>query len=205
MELDSLLLFYVAYGVAIASPGPSTMAIMGTAMQHGRKSAGALALGVVTGSMIWAVLAASGVSVMLTAYAQAIVVLKIAGGAYLLCLAWKSARAALIAAPLRPAGGARGAGAHYRRGMLLHLTNPKAILGWIALIALGVQPDAPAHQLAAIIAGCAVLGLCVNLGYAMLFSTPLMVRAYERARRAIDGALAVIFGFAGLRLLLGRV
>ena len=204
MQVEPLLLLFTAYVIAIASPGPSVMAIMGTAMQQGRKSAVALALGVVTGSMIWALLAASGVSAVLTAYAHAVLALKILGGAYLLYLAWKSARAALSPAPPAHMRAPQLVGALYRRGMLLHLTNPKAILGWIAIIALGVQPDMPVQHLGIIIGGCAVLGLVVNVGYAVAFSTPMAVRAYARARRAVEGALAVIFAYAGLRLLLSR-
>ncbi|MFN4058807.1 MAG: hypothetical protein ACK4HW_11605 [Roseinatronobacter sp.] len=41
---SQLALVYLAYLIAIASPGPSTMAIMGTAMQSGRKPALALSL-----------------------------------------------------------------------------------------------------------------------------------------------------------------
>ena len=45
--LHHLLLVYAAYLVAVASPGPSTMSIMGVAMNHGRGPAVALAMGVV--------------------------------------------------------------------------------------------------------------------------------------------------------------
>lgn len=202
--MQHLLIVYGAYLVAIASPGPSTMAIMGAAMKRGR--AAALALGVVTGSMVWAVLAAAGISTMLAAYAEAIFALKIAGGLYLLYLAWKSARSALTAEAPTPRNlAATGVAAQYRRGVLLHLTNPKAILGWIAIMALGLGPEAPSHALAAILAGCLALGLTVNLGYAVLFSTETMSRAYRRARRWIEGALAMAFGYGGLRLLTARI
>lgn len=53
-----LILIFTPYLVATASPGPSNMAIMGTAMKKGRGAALALAAGVVSGSMVWALLAA---------------------------------------------------------------------------------------------------------------------------------------------------
>jgi threonine/homoserine/homoserine lactone efflux protein len=203
--VEQILLVFAAYVVVIASPGPSTMAIMGTAMAQGRRSAVALALGVVTGSMIWALLAATGISTLLAAYAEALVAIKIAGGLYLLYLSWKSARAALSVRPRRAATApAIRAGALWRRGVLLHLTNPKAILGWIAIMSLGLGPDAPARTLAVFVAGCAVLGLTVNVGYALAFSTGVMTRAYAQARRWIEGTLAVLFAYAGVRLLLSR-
>ena len=200
-----LLLVYAAYLLAIASPGPSTMAIMGVAMNQGRPPAIALALGVVSGSLFWALLAATGISTILTAYAEALTAIKIAGGFYLLYLAWKSARSALTADPQPKKSFAYAkTSAYFRRGLLLHLSNPKAVFGWMAIMALGLRPDSPAYTLPAIFAGCAALGLTVNVGYAFLFSTALMGRAYRNSRRFVEGALAAIFGYAGLRLLLSK-
>ena len=201
-----LLLLYAAYFITIASPGPSNLAIMGTAMSQGRRPAVALALGILTGSQSWALLAAAGLSAVLTTYAEALFVIKITGGLYLLYLAFKSAKSAL-STPAPETGPAR---AHanlarsYRRGLLLHLTNPKAVLGWMAIMSLGLGHNAPPYTLHAILGGCAVLGLIVFVGYALIFSTAPMVRAYQRARRWIEGTLALVFGYAGVRLLMAR-
>lgn len=205
-HLYQLLLVYATYLIATASPGPSNMAIMGVAMSQGRASALALALGVTTGSLFWAVLAATGVSAILASYAEALFIIKVAGGLYLLYLACKAARSAR--APRRPAPEAGGATANawqlYRRGVLLHLTNPKAVLAWIAIMSLGLRADSPSYTFPAIVMGCAVLGLFVFGGYAVVFSTPLMVRAYQRSRRWIEGILSAAFAYAGIRLLLSK-
>lgn len=201
-----LMLVYATYLIAVASPGPSNMAIMGTAMNQGRAAAVALAFGVLTGSMFWACLAAAGIASVLSRFAEAIVVIKIAGGLYLLYLAYKAARSAAKAT--LPAAGAdvtKSLGAHYLRGTLLHLTNPKSILGWVAIMSLGLTANAPAHALHAIIGGCAVIGCTVFVGYAVLFSTKAIGRAYAKARRFIEGTLAIVFGYAGLRLLLTKI
>ncbi|CAM3192705.1 LysE family translocator [Paracoccus nototheniae] len=206
-HVNQLLIVYAAYVIATASPGPSNMAIMAVAMRQGRGPALTLALGVMTGSLIWAVLAASGMSAFLASYAHALFALKIVGGVYLLYLAFRAARSALRGqapeAGLVDAPASRRA--LYRRGMLLHLTNPKAVLAWMAIMSLGLRPDAPAATLQAIILGCAGLGLIVFGGYALVFSTAPMVRAYQKARRGIEGVLALFFGYAGLRLLMARV
>ncbi|MFC5585228.1 LysE family translocator [Nitratireductor kimnyeongensis] len=204
-HVQHLLVVFAAYFVVIASPGPSTMAIMGVAMKQGRESAVLLALGVVTGSLFWAVCAATGVATMLTAYAEAIFFIKLAGGLYLLYLAWKSARSAMSprAVGMKSMEPARKV-IFYRRGVLLHLSNPKAVLGWVAIMALGLGHDAPSHVLITIVAGCAVLGLTVNVGYALLFSTDVLGRAYQKFSQWIEGALAVVFGYAGFRLLFSR-
>ncbi|PDT39645.1 MULTISPECIES: LysE family translocator [Sinorhizobium] len=206
-SVHQLLLVYAAYMIAAASPGPSNMQIMGVAMNNGRRAALLLAAGVVSGSIFWGMMAASGISVLLTRYAEALVVLKIFGGLYLLYLAFKAARAALSSGDkaVQPSGGDALCGsALYRRGLLMHLTNPKSVLAWIALVTLGLGPEASWHRLAAILGGCAVLSVTIFCGYALVFSTAPMVRLYRRARRWIEGLLAVFFGVAGLRLLLSR-
>lgn len=203
-----VLLVYLAYVVAAGSPGPSTMAIMGVAMAQGRRAALLLAGGVVTGSIVWGLTASMGVSTLLACYAGALVLLKIMGGLYLLFLALKAARSALApdatVAGQATSGPPSSAIALYRRDLLMHLTNPKSVLAWIALVTLGLGPEASWRTAAAILGGCAVLGMAIFGGYALAFSAAPMVRAYRRARRWIEGALAVLFGAAGLHLLLSR-
>jgi threonine/homoserine/homoserine lactone efflux protein len=208
-HLNHLLLVYAAYLIAIATPGPSNMAIMGVAMSQGRKPAVVLALGVITGSWCWAMLAATGLSAVLSSYAHALVAIKIAGGMYLLYLAYKSARSAMSKPKPQAASGelaqAPAYFALYRRGLLMHLTNPKAVLGWIAIMSIGLQPGAEPSTLVEILAGCAVLGVIIFCGYALLFSTAPAVRIYQRSKRYIEGVLAVFFGFAGIKMLMSRV
>ncbi len=201
-------LVFAAYVIAAASPGPSTMAIMGMAMRRGRRAALFLSAGVVTGSLFWGLLAATGISAVLARCAEALFLLKILGGAYLLRLAFTAARSAMRPDGAGPPSPERDEGfgflSTYRRGFMLHLTNPKAVLAWIALMTLGLEPGAPQNTVAIILAGCAVLSVFIFAGYAVVFSTALMVKAYGKARRWIEGTLAAFFGVAGVRLLLSR-
>ena len=207
-DLHHLLLVFTAYIVGAASPGPSNMRIMGVAMHQGRKPALMLAAGVISGSFFWGSMAATGVSAILLQFAEALFVLKIVGGAYLLFLALKAGRSALtpdekIEKALAAAPPISGFGL-YRRGLLMHLTNPKALLGWIATMTLGLGPQATPETVMIILAGCAVLSISIFCGYAIVFSTPPMIRGYRRARRWIEGTLALVFGAAGFKLLLSR-
>ena len=206
MPLHDLLLVYTAYVIAVVSPGPSNMAIMNAAMRHGRPAALALAAGVITMSTVWGLVAATGVSTLLATYAHALTVLKVAGGLYLLWLAWKAARSA--ATLDRPTVGAGtippGAWGLYRRGVLMHAGNPKAVLAWLAIMSLGMRPDATPASVAVALAGCIALGILIFSGYALLFSTAPMVRAYAKARRWFEGLLAIFFAGAGIRLILSR-
>lgn len=81
-------------------------------------------------------MAATGVSAILMQYAQALGILKPLGGAYLLFLAVKAGRSALTTDKrhgMQTAAARQITGfSLYKRGLLIHLTNPKALLGWIA-------------------------------------------------------------------------
>ncbi|KNC16641.1 amino acid transporter [Pseudomonas sp. RIT-PI-a] len=207
-DIHLLLLVFVTYIVGAASPGPSNMRIMSVAMHQGRRPALMLAGGVISGSFFWGSMAATGVSAVIVQYAEALIVLKVIGGAYLLFLASKACRSALtsnerFANELSSAPKASG-WKLYQRGLLMHLTNPKAILSWIATMTLGLGPGATTSTVAIILAGCAVLSVTIFGGSAVVFSTAPMVRAYQKARRWIEGALAMVFAGAGLKLLFGR-
>ena len=45
----------------------------------------------------------------------------------------------------------------------------------------------------------------IFLGYALLFSNAAMARAYANARRFFESVFAVLFGFAGIRILMLRL
>lgn len=208
MIASQIALVYGTYLVATASPGPSNMAIMATAMRDGRVPALALAAGVITGSLFWAVLAATGISAVLATYAEALFVIKLMGGAYLLYLAFRAGRSAMRAtSDIVDMNNGRSVlpyGLLYRQGMLMHIGNPKAVLAWIAIMSLGLRNDAPAGLLPAIIGGCAVLGVFVFGGYAILFSTAPMIAVYGRLRRWIEGSLCALYAAAGIKLIVSE-
>lgn len=207
-ELHSLLLVFTTYIVGAASPGPSNMRIMAVAMDRGRAAALAIAAGVISGSFFWGAMAATGMSTILTQYAQALVLLKIFGGMYLLYLAFKALKSALTPDDKfnnqLDASHAVTAFGLYRRGLLMHLTNPKSVLAWIATMTLGLGPEATSRTVVIILAGCAILSVTIFGGYALLFSTAPMIRVYRRARRWIEGTLAIVYGAAGATLLSSR-
>ncbi len=95
LYLPGILLAYSAFLLAIASPGPNILAVIGTSMSVNRSSGIALAMGVATGSFTWALLTVFGLSAILATYATALLAIKIFGGLYLLWLAYKSFKSAI--------------------------------------------------------------------------------------------------------------
>ncbi|MCJ8519891.1 threonine/homoserine/homoserine lactone efflux protein [Pseudorhizobium tarimense] len=199
---------YVAYLVAVISPGPAIFAIIGTAMSQGRRAGLIIALGIFGGSATWATAAALGVAAILRHHAFALEILKIAGGLYLLYLGWKAFRSARMKdadLPLAQRDATSTARRLLLRGYAIHVTNPKAIFAWLAIISLGLPEAAPASAIAAIIGLCLTSGLLIFSGYALLFSAPRALRIYQFARRRIEGAMSAFYCFAGLKLLTSRL
>lgn len=182
----NLLLAYAAYALGTASPGPSNLAVMATAMNAGRTPALFLALGVVSGSVFWGLLAAFGLSAVLATYSNALVGMKILGALYLLWLASKSARAAWSSSTTRTPVYGTSQTSHlslYLRGAAMHLTNPKAIFVWLSIVSLALPKAAHTRDAILVVFGCGVIGLFVFCGYAVAFSTSAARRIYQSMRR----------------------
>ena len=205
--LPGIILAYSAYLLAIVSPGPNLLAVIGTSMSVGRRSGMALALGVAVGSFLWALLTAAGLSALLASYAGLLTAIKIIGGFYLLWLAYKAFRSAASAHDIEAvalAGGPRSAFGYFSRGLAIQMTNPKAVLAWIAIISLGLHDNPPVWVAFSIVAGTAILSVIIYSAYALAFSTQLVVRGYRKARRYIQVVLGTFFALAGIRLLASR-
>lgn len=199
VDIASLGTIGVAFFVAAAAPGPATLALATVSMRAGRRSGLAFGAGLSLGLAVWGVVAATGLGALLQASSHALSALKLLGGAYLLWLAFTSARAASRSrgTPSDVGDTRRG----FRRGLLLNLSNPKAVLAWMAVLALGLG-DGNAIDAVALATGlCMALGLLIYTGYAVVFSTPRAMAIYRRAQRGIEAAAAGLFALAGVGLI----
>lgn len=201
-----LLSACAAFVVVAAAPGPASLATATTAMRAGRGNALRLGAGLALGLAFWGAIAATGLGAVLEASTMALTLLKLLGGAYLLWLALGALRAARNApAPQTSASEAPPeaalSGRWFRRGLLLNLSNPKAVLAWMATLSLGLSGGAGATQVILATLLCSLLGALIYTGYALLFSTRGMRQAYDRGRRWIELAAAGLFALAGAALL----
>ena len=142
----------------------------------------------------------------MAANAWVVETLRYVGAAYLLFLAYEAAQSALSDKSLMPvAAGQGGLGRLYVKGLLIHLTNPKAILGWGAVFAIAVPVGALQISVLETYGALLSVSCGVFFGYALLFSTGMFVRGYQRLRRWFEGAFVVLFGLAGLKTLTARL
>lgn len=208
--LPGILLSYAALLVGLISPGPALLGLMGVSLDRGRHAGQRFALGIGTGSFSIGLLTLTGLSAVLATYADAMTAIRIFGGLYLLWMSYRAFRTAFRKAPVANSETVSEATkqitgrGYYLRGLALHLTNPKAILTWIAIISIGFSEGAPLWVGAAIVIGCGLLSTGIHLLYATAFSTAPAISIYRRAANWINGVLGVFFAVVGLRLLVNR-
>lgn len=196
---SGLLSVSLAFLIVTVSPGPANIAVATVAMSTGRRSGLLFGAGLSLGLAIWGVVAATGLGAVLQASASALVLLKIAGGLYLLWLAYASGRAAL--GPSRTMTPTAASGAWLRRGLILNLSNPKAVVAWMAALSMGLgDGDGPGQLLVATLI-CMAIGVMNYTAYALAFSRQGAMRVYRNLRRWIDGVVAGLFALAGLSLI----
>ena len=132
LTLEQTLLFLPAVAVIIAIPGPDMLLSLSRGLTQGRLAGVAQALGVGLGIMAHSLLAALGVSALLTASETAFWAMKLIGGVYLIylgILSWRNASAvASVAAQKAPWM------TLFWRGFASNLLNPKVALFVLAFV-----------------------------------------------------------------------
>ena len=89
--------------------------------------------------------------------------------------------------------------------MLLHLTNPKAILGWGSVYAIALPSNADGLLVAKLFLTLIVASIAVFIGYGLLFSLGSVSRFYRKSKRWFELAFGVLFGAASLRLFTSKL
>lgn len=194
---------FLAFFIVAASPGPATVSNATIAMRHGRKIGLIYGAGLSFGLSFWGLIAASGMGAVLQSSLHVLMILKVLGGLYLLWLAFLSARSAL-----QPESGntvVSGKQGWFLQGLILNMSNPKAVLAWMAALAVGLGSNDGVYALVNATTVCAVIGFVVYALYSVLFSIGGVMRWYRRCHRWINGAVAGLFASAGFGLIRSAV
>jgi len=199
-----LPLFVVTALVVNATPGADFLYTVTRTLRNGWQGGVAAALGISSGCVVHALAAALGLAALLAASAWAFALIKWAGAAYLLWLAWGMLRAAR-AAPAPTAGAdsqPASLAAIYVQGFLTNVLNPKVALFFLALLPQFIAPDAPDKPLAFLFLGAVfvVNGTAFLMVLVALAQTMRRVGASAGARRALNLIGATLFAALAVRL-----
>jgi threonine/homoserine/homoserine lactone efflux protein len=134
MTITALTIFAFAILVAAASPGPAIAAILARVIGRGTAGVPAFIAGIVLGDVTWLAIAVLGLSFVASSFQMIFSIIKYAGAAYLLYLAYRLWTAPAVAVDMNAADNVDGKPLRsFMGGLLLTLGNPKAIAFYLAL------------------------------------------------------------------------
>ena len=198
MALNLWLAFVLAAVVIALSPGPGAALSMSAGLRHGQLGALPAIFGLQAALLIQLAIVGAGLGTVLAASATAFAIVKFTGAAYLIWLGvqkWRNAGATEAAGIKVQRAGL------FRQGLLVNLTNPKAIVFMAALTPQFIDPNRPQIPQFLILA----LTMCITdtiimSGYALLASRLGGWLNALRARRMLDRFFGGIFVVAGAAL-----
>ncbi len=133
MTITTILAYAMALFIAAAIPGPGMTAIVARALGSGFRETFFMGLGLVLGDMVYLTAVILGLAFVAQTFQEAFMVLKFAGAAYLLYIAWKLWTAGLLPQDLQ-AKKSTSIGMSFLSGLFITLGNPKTMLFYVALV-----------------------------------------------------------------------
>jgi threonine/homoserine/homoserine lactone efflux protein len=132
-DVNTIVMFFTASVLLALAPGPDILYVMTQSMLKGRSAGIMVTFGLCTGLIGHTTAVAFGVAMLFQTSAVAFTVLKFAGAAYLLYLAWKSFSASEGALSIQK-GPEMSSWYLYRRGVIMNITNPKVSIFFLAFL-----------------------------------------------------------------------
>jgi len=198
----AILAIAAAIAIGAASPGPSFVMVVRTAVAKSRADGLAAALGMGVGGVIFCALALFGMRAVFAQAEWLYIAFKLAGGCYLISLAWRIWRSA--DQPLAQGNAAVAEGRLFRSfllGLGTQLSNPKTLVFYGSVFAL-LPADLPLW-------GDLVLPpiiLAIETGWytlvALAFSLPRPRAIYLQWKGRIDRLAGAVMAALGVKLIL---
>jgi threonine/homoserine/homoserine lactone efflux protein len=201
-DLSTLALFTSASVLLALAPGPDNIFVLTQSALKGKLVGIVVTLGLCTGLIVHTSAVALGVAAIFQASALAFNLLKYAGAAYLLYLAWGAFRAGastLDNLETREISLWRS----YLRGIIMNVTNPKVSIFFLAFLPQFTNPANGSLPLQLIVLGLLfILATIVVFGTISLLAGMLgqWLRRSERAQVLLNRIAGVVFAGLAIKL-----
>jgi threonine/homoserine/homoserine lactone efflux protein len=202
-ELGIMAAILGALLIGAISPGPSFVMVLRTSIALSRTDGLAAAIGMGLGGALFGTLALFGLTALLAHVEWLYMVLKLAGGGYLVYLAiriWRGARDP-VAVPQTAAFKSNTLRRSFSVALMTQLSNPKTAVAYASIFAALLPPRVPDWMILVL---PPLIFLVETSWYAVVtfvFSSHRPRSAYVRAKAWIDRVTAFVIGGLGLRLL----
>ena len=196
MDLVTLAAFTIAYAIAVLVPGPGVAAVVARALGGGFWGAVPMVLGILAGDLIYLFFALFGLAAIATWFGPIFIIVRWAGAAYLLYIAWQFWTARPGSEQIRARK--ESSWKTFLSGFALTMGNPKTIIFYLALLPTVVPLDQPMTilgitELTAIVI---VVLLIIGLGYAGLAAAARDFFKSNTAIRRLNRTASVLMASA---------
>ncbi len=205
-DFATILTTLTIYAAIVVSPGPSFALVSRMAAAGEKRAAFGATLGLALGASVYAVLTMAGLAVVLSQIGWLARAVQMAGGLYLVWLgieAWRDAgrthlfqESPKYTSRLLPG---------LRRGFIMCLSNPKAIVFFAGLYAAAIPPDTSLWAKGVILGAAFLLELAWYGAVTLALSGARVRRLYQRGRAVLERGIGVVLAALGFRLILERI
>jgi len=202
-SLSVFLSIAAALSIGAMSPGPSFVMVSRIAVSRSRIDGLAAALGMGLGGVVFSILALAGLTALLSQFEWLYLALKVAGGIYLIYIAFRIWRGASDPLDMGEAAlGTRAVGRSFMSAFLTQISNPKTIVVYASIFAALLPQSIPIGLIVAIPIGVFAVeaGWYTIVAYA--FSARHPRRVYLSAKAWIDRLAGTVMAGLGLQLVI---
>jgi threonine efflux protein len=205
----ALLSILGTLAIGAMSPGPSFVVVVRASAGFSRRDGLAAALGMGCGGLVFAGLALAGLQALLMQVAWLYLVLKVAGGAYLMYLGYRIWRGARTPLAVASSGDAQPAAGGWRKSFAIafatQISNPKTAIWYASVFAAFLPSAIPTWMFWTL----PPLIFALEAGWytivALAFSAQRPRAIYLGAKLWIDRVAGGVVGVLGGRLILEAV
>jgi threonine/homoserine/homoserine lactone efflux protein len=192
MTITTLLAYAAALFIAAAIPGPGMTAIVARALGSGFRPTFFMGLGLILGDLVYLTAVILGLAIVAQNFTTPFLIIKYAGAAYLIYIAFKLWTAGLLPQEIE-AKRAPSIGLSFLSGLLVTLGNPKTMLFYVALVPtlIPLQSIGP-KDYAALVGLTFVVLMAVLIPYILLASKARLLLKKPAALTLLNRSAASI-------------
>ena len=206
MNLHLYLAYCLAVAILVLIPGPVVTLVVANSLRHGSRTGLVTVAGAGIGNALLLAATAIGLITFFTLLRHIFEVVRWAGALYLIWLGIKAWRSHGAQGAAFSQAAERSWHSAFLQGFLVAITNPKALVFYVAFLPQFVDPKLPLGPQLLILTGTMiVIGLLFDASYALLAGRArnwLTAPGRLRLQRRISGTLLI---GVGCTLLLARV
>ena len=206
--MDSIWLdfssFLAVYVFAIVSPGPNFILVVNSALSGSRRIGLFTALGVATGSGLFGFAGLAGLLVIINSLPNFAVLIRLAGGGYLVWLGLNMVRTSFRRLETPAEGRSAVAGKNslsaWQSGLITNLTNPKAWAFYFALFTVVITPGFLLWHKALLNLSMFLISFGWYAFVALMISSPRFRPLFQKSQPVIEFLLGLLLLVLGGRM-----